>query len=818
LTLGELGDVAMASGTSTAGASTPEVLRKRIVEHTVGFRLAPATVREASGPTKAGRKAAPAKAAVDPAQVADQLGAASSREEAHKVLSGLDAKTLRAVAEASGARGGLTTKEAMRERIVEHTVGSRLDHAAVRGRGESQPGLGYPDLVGHELTGARLGWLKPGDVIHDGHESATVTAVGKDRIHTDKGMFGPAAAVTVVSQAAPAGSTLPAVGRAGRAVPALGKAAGAKKAKLPPGEMTTRLMTLPSREEAHQQLEGYAKTDLVALAKELSVPSVSRRNMSDLRLEIVEATTGRRLDSVAIRGFEGDRPGLDATGRDTVADIRSPDEQAARRARLAGLVEHAPDAAPAVAGGRAAARDRYQAVADAKPYAAAAAELAELRAKKTDPTVIADHIRAIGSPHHPATEESGAKTKTKADLDAVAGMFDHGDSAAGTRALAKLVRAHKLSPVGGAAGSKQPYDPEAHRHVGTAPEAGTQVHVLRPGIVLAHGDGSSTRLSEASVTGVPARKVAAKKAAAPAPTRGDELGAGTSPVPVIRTTSPAGDFGKLGKGEQARARRLRDRAAAAGLVKANVDGHDTAMSASQIAQHMDEWEAAIRDAERGTAPKPAQQPLIDASAGRQPPVIRTSSPALRWDKASRGEQSKARGLRDRAIKAGLDKAIVDGHDTDLTVSQIIQHMDEWESAIVAAERAGPGGGTPSVPATAAVAAPTAAVRLSRHAVPDLFQLSGVPANRMAYDAETRLSTAEMRLRNGDSPAGVAAWLRQAAEELEGSASFHAAGEVQRSPVQMSNSEARARVSRGYRALRAAAKAIDAMAGGARPKA
>jgi hypothetical protein len=73
-------------------------------------------------------------------------------------------------------------------------------------------------------------------------------------------------------------------------------------------DLLRQLDTISSRDQATAALARLKKADLVDGAKALSVPGVSNLNMEGLRREIVEATVGRRLDSVATRGFEGVRP------------------------------------------------------------------------------------------------------------------------------------------------------------------------------------------------------------------------------------------------------------------------------------------------------------------------------------------------------------------------------------------------------------------------------------------------------------------------------------------------------------------------------
>ncbi|HSJ76561.1 MAG TPA: hypothetical protein VK899_10330, partial [Gemmatimonadales bacterium] len=82
---------------------------------------------------------------------------------------------------------------------------------------------------------------------------------------------------------------------------------------------------LPSREAAHEIVDQLDKGELLRLARELSVPGAGSLNMKQLRKEIVEATTGRRLDSIAIRGFKGHRPGVgDVAGAPDLPTVPPP--------------------------------------------------------------------------------------------------------------------------------------------------------------------------------------------------------------------------------------------------------------------------------------------------------------------------------------------------------------------------------------------------------------------------------------------------------------------------------------------------------------
>jgi hypothetical protein len=79
----------------------------------------------------------------------------------------------------------------------------------------------------------------------------------------------------------------------------------------PTAEVTTlieELRALTSREDAATKIAHLKKAELQAVARALSVPRAGSLTMAELRAEIIQATVGRRLESIAIRGFEGDRP------------------------------------------------------------------------------------------------------------------------------------------------------------------------------------------------------------------------------------------------------------------------------------------------------------------------------------------------------------------------------------------------------------------------------------------------------------------------------------------------------------------------------
>jgi len=82
------------------------------------------------------RRATPAVAAVDTQAVSSRLSRMESREEARAYIDGLgiSAKQLRQLAKDLGASlTGTTARDQFRDRLVEHTVGYRLNSQTIRG-------------------------------------------------------------------------------------------------------------------------------------------------------------------------------------------------------------------------------------------------------------------------------------------------------------------------------------------------------------------------------------------------------------------------------------------------------------------------------------------------------------------------------------------------------------------------------------------------------------------------------------------------------------------------------------------------------------
>lgn len=123
-----------------------------------------------------------------------------------------------------------------------------------------------------------------------------------------------------------------------------------------------------TRKEVGEFLAPLNKTKLVEIGKTYSIPGVSSKTIPELRREIVDASVGRRLDSIATRGFTEARPpglndrSLESLQPSELADLESSlgikrasldraDRIAAIRAKRAGQVEP-PKAGPKPEGPR----------------------------------------------------------------------------------------------------------------------------------------------------------------------------------------------------------------------------------------------------------------------------------------------------------------------------------------------------------------------------------------------------------------------------------------------------------------------------------
>lgn len=202
-----------------------------------------------------------------------------------------------------------------------------------------------------------------------------------------------------------------------------------------------------SRDEAKELVDSVkGRAELLEMAKELSVPGRTRLTMPELKREIVEGTIGRRLDSIATRGFRGARPSLgDVQGR--------PD-----------LPVGAPDSVEV-------ARTRQQKIDRAKGYGNLGAEIEELIHNEATGQALAARIRSRGKRDGLPEEEMEllANAAERDNFNEV--RFRYGE----------LLQREGVN-LYDRPGSLTPFDRTRHQSVGGAdiPE-GTMVEVFRPG-------------------------------------------------------------------------------------------------------------------------------------------------------------------------------------------------------------------------------------------------------------------------------------------------------------------------------------------------
>lgn len=232
------------------------------------------------------KKAAPkpsraAKPPFAPSEVSARLGQLATREEAKAYLDGLklNGAQMKELAKETGTSlTGVSRKDQFADRIIEHTVGFRQNSRNIR-------------------KGA---WTDHSD---DSGPLAKATARTS----------GPRARKAVTAAPFDASSTAAALRG-----------------------------SVASREDGQAMVAAMRKPELVALARELSIPGAASMSMANLRREIVEGTVGRRLDSEGTRGFRvGVMPGAANVDPTSGRGADLPDADVRQRvqdvyARLAG--------------------------------------------------------------------------------------------------------------------------------------------------------------------------------------------------------------------------------------------------------------------------------------------------------------------------------------------------------------------------------------------------------------------------------------------------------------------------------------------------
>jgi hypothetical protein len=195
----------------------------------------------------------------------------------------------------------------------------------------------------------------------------------------------------------------------------------------------------PSREEATAMVAPLRRAQLMEIAKEIQLPGASKKTMPELKREIVEGTVGRRLDSIATRGFRGISPEQPDTPS-------KPDKVQVARARQEEIFE-------------------------AKRFADTAAELDQL--------IVDDASdKAILSRFDNTVRREGVQGSA---LDVVRGHLAAGRRDEARLEMRRILDANGVAPTGNA-GDIVPFDRLQHAEIsGTSIGDGDMVRIVRPG-------------------------------------------------------------------------------------------------------------------------------------------------------------------------------------------------------------------------------------------------------------------------------------------------------------------------------------------------
>lgn len=234
--------------------------------------------------TKAAKKALPAK----------KLSVHQERVRKQHIADGMDEAEARRLAEEAPTRAPAGTKAATAKRVAERKAAGL---PTPREEGAPGPKLTAPrKAAAPGPTVAREG-LTPGGETGPAVGTPARAAKARELKLAREGL-------------APSGRTGPKI-QSRDLAPAAPDAAEIKRVLR---EQTENPI---SREEADGLLRGLSKAELLDQADGLNIPRAKSLTKDQLRRQIVDATVGHKLDSIATRGFQGTRPGQEvpSTGR-----------------------------------------------------------------------------------------------------------------------------------------------------------------------------------------------------------------------------------------------------------------------------------------------------------------------------------------------------------------------------------------------------------------------------------------------------------------------------------------------------------------------
>ena len=265
-----------------------------------------------------------------------------------------------------------------------------------------------------------------------------------------------------------------------------------------------------TRDQASEMVNPLRKAQLLEIAKEYNIPSVSRKTVPELKTAVVEASVGRRRDSIAIRGFTGRRPGEGGISADEALGQKLTDKEILAKAQ-ADLVElQKPGVNPMLAN-----RARLQGsgaanrIEAAKPKPTDRLDYARWRVAKADigrdlsksfgaldavvtnqgsRRAVESTVQSNGWPLRPEVNGELRRAGLTGDVDELHKVID------------RLAKQHGLVRTTKWAEEVDAFDPKKHEPIGDlkTPPEGSPVRIVRPGFAM-DIDGEQVLLERAVV-------------------------------------------------------------------------------------------------------------------------------------------------------------------------------------------------------------------------------------------------------------------------------------------------------------------------------
>jgi hypothetical protein len=259
-----------------------------------------------AAPAKVAKKAAPSVSFEDAKNRIDDWDNPPSREEIRNMVDNVSTADLRRLGEDFKINGWKRKRlDDLRADIVEYG-GRRIDSIAVRGFRGRRPGDETPG--DRPINLPRRPSSTPSGV-------DDIAEVARIRAERDRALAGPDGEIRRRGEEEEARPPIP----ARKTLPRAQRNADREDVIRQLNDHESDM----NRQQAADLVDRLSTPDLRAVGKAFNVPRANSMKLDQLRQEIVEATVGRRLDSIAIRGFRGRAPGVDTpSDRSTDAEQR----------------------------------------------------------------------------------------------------------------------------------------------------------------------------------------------------------------------------------------------------------------------------------------------------------------------------------------------------------------------------------------------------------------------------------------------------------------------------------------------------------------